>query len=176
MDGIHRRMDGKHRRMDGKHLRMDGIHRRMYGIHRRMYGKHRRMEGIHRRMDETQRQMEGKQRQMDGKRRRLQCRVTRLRVRVSFSNRINIYFSSPKSRPALWHSQRHIPIAQGLALSLRMKRLGPEADQSPPTRAELKNAWSCTSTSPYFCKTLCSLKHMKTLTLLKVRARRVILK
>jgi len=34
------------------------------------------------------------------------------------------------------------------ALSLWIKRPGPEADHSPPTSAEIKNAWSYTSTTP----------------------------
>jgi hypothetical protein len=34
------------------------------------------------------------------------------------------------------------------ALSLGVKRLGSEADRSPPSSAEIKNAWSYTSTSP----------------------------
>jgi len=31
----------------------------------------------------------------------------------------------------------------------RVKRLGREADHSPPSSAEVKNGWSCTSTPPY---------------------------
>jgi hypothetical protein len=34
-------------------------------------------------------------------------------------------------------------------LSLRVKRLGCEAGHSPPSSAEVKNAWSCTSTPQY---------------------------
>jgi hypothetical protein len=30
----------------------------------------------------------------------------------------------------------------------RVKRSGDEADHSPPSSAEVKNAWSCTSTPP----------------------------
>jgi len=34
------------------------------------------------------------------------------------------------------------------ALSLGVKQLGHEADHSPPSSAEVKNAWSYTSTQP----------------------------
>jgi hypothetical protein len=34
------------------------------------------------------------------------------------------------------------------ALSLGVKRSGREADHSPPSRAEVKNAWRYTSTPP----------------------------
>jgi hypothetical protein len=44
------------------------------------------------------------------------------------------------------------------ALSLWIKRLGREADHSPPTRAEEKNAWSYTSTPQYAFLALCSVK------------------
>jgi hypothetical protein len=37
------------------------------------------------------------------------------------------------------------PVGTG-ALSLRVKRPGREADHSPPSSAEVKNAWSYTST------------------------------
>jgi hypothetical protein len=35
------------------------------------------------------------------------------------------------------------------ALSLGVKRLGREADHSPPSSAEVKNAWNYTSTPQY---------------------------
>jgi hypothetical protein len=35
------------------------------------------------------------------------------------------------------------------ALSLGLKRLGGEADFSPPASAEVKNTWIYTSTAPY---------------------------
>jgi hypothetical protein len=42
------------------------------------------------------------------------------------------------------------PIIQWVpvALSLGVKRPGREADHSPPTSVEIKNAWNCTSTPP----------------------------
>jgi hypothetical protein len=39
-----------------------------------------------------------------------------------------------------------------------LKRPGREADHSPPSSAEVKNAWSYTSTSPYAFMIPCSLK------------------
>jgi hypothetical protein len=44
-------------------------------------------------------------------------------------------------------------------LSLGIKRPGREADHSPPFSAEVKNAWSYTSTPQYFFMTYCLLKH-----------------
>jgi hypothetical protein len=37
--------------------------------------------------------------------------------------------------------------------------LRPEADRSPPYGAEVKNAWSYTSTSSYFFMAWCLIKH-----------------
>jgi hypothetical protein len=44
------------------------------------------------------------------------------------------------------------------ALSLVVKRPGREADHSPPSNAEVKNAWSCTSTPQYVFMAWCSVK------------------
>jgi len=43
-------------------------------------------------------------------------------------------------------------------LSLGIKRPGYEADHSPPSSAEVKNAWSCISTSQYALMAWCSIK------------------
>jgi hypothetical protein len=51
------------------------------------------------------------------------------------------------SRPALGPTQPPIQWEQG-ALFLWVKRPCSENDNSPPFRAEVKNAWSCTSTPP----------------------------
>jgi hypothetical protein len=51
------------------------------------------------------------------------------------------------SRPALEPAQPPIQWLPG-ALSLGVKRLGRGADHSPPASAEVKNAWSYTSTPP----------------------------
>jgi hypothetical protein len=40
------------------------------------------------------------------------------------------------------------PMGTGGALSLGVKRPGREADHSPPSSAEVKNAWNYTSTPP----------------------------
>jgi hypothetical protein len=47
----------------------------------------------------------------------------------------------------------------GRALSLGVKRPGSEADHSPSTRAEVKNAWSYTSTPQYVFMAWCLVKH-----------------
>jgi hypothetical protein len=58
-----------------------------------------------------------------------------------------------KKIPDLWsfiiiHAiSRRIQWVPG-ALSLGLKRPGREADHSPPSSAEVKNAWSCISTPP----------------------------
>jgi hypothetical protein len=51
------------------------------------------------------------------------------------------------SRPALGPTQPHIQWVKE-ALSLRVKRSGREADHSPPSSVEVKNAWSYNSTPP----------------------------
>jgi hypothetical protein len=48
---------------------------------------------------------------------------------------------------ALGHTQPPIQWVPG-ALSMGVKRSEPEADHSPPSSAEVKNAWSYTSTPP----------------------------
>jgi hypothetical protein len=63
------------------------------------------------------------------------------------------FFSSPlhlfttSSRTALRPTQPPIQWVPG-ALSLRVKRPGCEAEHSPPSSAEVKNAWSYTSIPP----------------------------
>jgi hypothetical protein len=52
------------------------------------------------------------------------------------------------SRPALGPTQPPIKWVPG-ALSVGVKRLGREADHSPPSSAEVKNARSCTSTAQW---------------------------
>jgi hypothetical protein len=51
------------------------------------------------------------------------------------------------SRPALGPTQPPIQLIPA-AVSLGVKRLGREADHSPPSSTEVKNAWSYTSTLP----------------------------
>jgi hypothetical protein len=51
------------------------------------------------------------------------------------------------SRTALWSTQPPLQWVPGI-LSLEVKRPGREAGHSPPSSAEVKNAWSYTSTPP----------------------------
>jgi hypothetical protein len=62
------------------------------------------------------------------------------------------------SRPALGPTQPPIQWVPG-ALSLGVKRPGREADHSPPSSAEVKNAWSYTSTPQYVFMAWCLVKH-----------------
>jgi hypothetical protein len=59
---------------------------------------------------------------------------------------MGIFLFTTASRAALVPTQPPIQwVLQG-ALSLGIKRLGREGDRSPPSSAEVKNAWSYTST------------------------------
>jgi hypothetical protein len=74
-------------------------------------------------------------------------RVTRLRAeRRGFDFRawLGIFLFATAS---LKHTQPPIQRVQG-ALSSGIERPGREANHSPPTSSDVKNAWSCTSTPP----------------------------
>jgi hypothetical protein len=58
-----------------------------------------------------------------------------------------IFLFTTASRTALGPTQPLIQWVLG-ALFLGVERLGREADHSPPSGAEVKNAWSFTFTSP----------------------------
>jgi hypothetical protein len=60
---------------------------------------------------------------------------------------LGIFLFASASRPALGPTQPPIQWISG-ALSLVIKRPGREADHSPPSSAEVKNAWGYTSTPP----------------------------
>jgi len=60
---------------------------------------------------------------------------------------LGIFLFTTVSRPPLGSTQLTIQWVPG-ALSLGVKRPGREADHSPPSSAEVKNAWSYTSTTP----------------------------
>jgi len=45
------------------------------------------------------------------------------------------------------------------ALSPGIKQPGYEGDHSPPSSAEVKNVWSCTSTPPYVFMVWCLVKY-----------------
>jgi hypothetical protein len=51
-------------------------------------------------------------------------------------------------------------------LFLGVKRPGRAADHSPPSTAEIKNAWSYTSSPPYVFMAWCLVKHRDSFTLL----------
>jgi hypothetical protein len=49
-------------------------------------------------------------------------------------------------------------------LSPELKRLGREADHSPPTSAQVKKTWTYTSTPPYVFMAWCLVKHRENFT------------
>jgi hypothetical protein len=59
-----------------------------------------------------------------------------------------LFTTASRPRPALGPTQHAIQWVPG-ALSLGIKRPEREADHSPPSIAEVKNAWSYSSTSLY---------------------------
>jgi hypothetical protein len=63
------------------------------------------------------------------------------------------------SRTALEPTQPPVQWVPWEALSLGVKRLGREADHSPPSTAEVKNAWNYTSTPQYVFMVWCLFKH-----------------
>jgi len=54
---------------------------------------------------------------------------------------VGVFLLTTASRPALGPTHPPMQWVTG-ALSLEVKRLGHEADYSPPSSAEVKNAWS----------------------------------
>jgi hypothetical protein len=69
-----------------------------------------------------------------------------------------IFLFTTASRTALEPTQP--PIQQVLGdPSLGVKWPGREVDHSPPSSAEVKNEWSCTSTPPYAFMAWCLVKH-----------------
>jgi hypothetical protein len=70
---------------------------------------------------------------------------------------LGIFLFTTASRQALGPTQPPIQWVPG-ALSLGVKRPGREADHSPPSSAEVKNAWSYTSTPQYAFMAWCSVK------------------
>jgi hypothetical protein len=62
------------------------------------------------------------------------------------------------SRMALGPTQPPTQWVSG-ALSLEVKRPGPKTDHSPPSSAEVKNAWSYTSAPPHVFMAWCLVKH-----------------
>jgi hypothetical protein len=71
---------------------------------------------------------------------------------------LEIFIFTTASRMALGPTQPPVQWVLG-ALSLGVKRPGREADHSLPSSAEVKNAWSYTSTPPYVFMAWCLVKH-----------------
>jgi hypothetical protein len=74
-----------------------------------------------------------------------------------FRRGLGIFFFTTASRLALGPTQLSLQWVPG-ALSLGVKRPEREADYSPPSSAEVKNAWSYTSVPQYASMTWCSAK------------------
>jgi hypothetical protein len=64
-----------------------------------------------------------------------------------FRRELGIFPFTTAFRTALGHTEPPIQWVRG-APSLEVKRPGREADRSPPSSAEIKNAWNYTSTPP----------------------------
>jgi hypothetical protein len=71
---------------------------------------------------------------------------------------LGIFLFTTTSRIAVGPTQPHIQWVPG-ALALGVKRPGNEADHSPPSSAEVKNEWSCTSTPQYVFMAWCLVKN-----------------
>jgi hypothetical protein len=71
---------------------------------------------------------------------------------------LGIFLSATASRPALGPIQPPIQLVPGI-VSPRAKRSGREANHSPSSSAEVKNAWSYTSAPQYFFMAWCLVKH-----------------
>jgi hypothetical protein len=81
--------------------------------------------------------------------------VTRLRDRrpwFDFRQGLQVFLLATASLPALGPTQPPIQSVPWI------KRPGREADHSPPPSAEVKNAWSYTSTPPYIFMVWCLMK------------------
>jgi len=68
------------------------------------------------------------------------------------------FFFSTASRPALRPTQPPIQRVLG-TLTPGVKRSGRDVNYSHPSSAEVKNAWSCTSSPQYVFMALCVVKH-----------------
>jgi hypothetical protein len=71
---------------------------------------------------------------------------------------LRIFLFTTVSRTALGPTQPPIQRVPG-TVSLGVKRPGREADHTPPSSAEVKNAWSYTSTPQYVFMAWCLVKH-----------------
>jgi len=73
---------------------------------------------------------------------------------VPFPAGAGIFLFSTASRLVAWHNQR---VSE--TLSLGVQRPGYEADHSPPSSVEVKNAWTYTSIPQYVFMARCLVKH-----------------
>jgi hypothetical protein len=77
-----------------------------------------------------------------------------------FRRGLGIFLFITMSRPALGPTQPPIQwVLEGRGLSLGAKLPGRKAEHTPPTSAEVKNAWSYTSTPQYVSVAWCLVKH-----------------
>jgi hypothetical protein len=76
---------------------------------------------------------------------------------------LGMFFFTIMFRTALGPTQSPIQLVPG-AVSLRVKWLGREADHSPPSSAEVKNAWSYTPLPQYIFMAWCLVKHRDSFT------------
>jgi hypothetical protein len=81
-------------------------------------------------------------------------------TRVQYPAGSGIFFLTILSREAVGPT---MPTIQWIlrALSPEIKHLRHEADHSHPSRAEIKNVWSFTSTPPYDFMAWCLVKHRR---------------
>jgi hypothetical protein len=77
-----------------------------------------------------------------------------------FESRQRLDLFTTVSRPALGPTQPPIQWVTG-SLSLVLKRPWDEPDHSPPSSAEVNNAWSYTSTPQYVFMTWCTVKEKR---------------
>jgi hypothetical protein len=94
--------------------------------------------------------------------------VTRLRSgRPEFDSRQGqgFLFSSPPRPTRLWVPSRILSSGYP-GFSLGVERPGRDADNSPSSNAEARNAWSYISTPPYGCMAWCLIKHRVYFTIL----------
>jgi hypothetical protein len=77
----------------------------------------------------------------------------------------DFFFSSPPHPDRLWGPPSHLSNSYRGLLSPEMKRQGREADHSPPSSGEVKNAWSCASPPPYVFMACFLFKHKENFTL-----------
>jgi hypothetical protein len=76
---------------------------------------------------------------------------------------LGMFLFTTASRTALGPTQPPIQWVPG-ALYLAVRRPGREADHSPPSCAEVENAWSYTSIPPYVFMAWCLVKHRNNFT------------